>query len=229
MIGRPNFLAGLAASAAFAGATSAARAADTVNIINTGSNDSFAIQALIKDRKYFESLGIAENTQNVSDGVKLMASVVNGMSDIAILTGFSQVFTAIENGAQIKLVGSAILPVSFSMYTANPAVKSVKDLEGKSIGTGAVGALLYTSTAAVLRKNGVDLNKVTFVNIGSSSDIFKAVAAKKVDAGGAQHEFSLVAAGLGVRTIADYSREIPQFTKARFRRSRRSPKSATCS
>jgi ABC-type nitrate/sulfonate/bicarbonate transport system substrate-binding protein len=212
VIGRPSFLAGLAAAAAFSGGTRAARAAETVNIINTGSNDSFAIQALIRDRKYFESLGIVENTQNVSDGVKLMASVVNGMSDIAILTGFSQVFTAIENGAEIKLVGSAILPVSFSMYTANPAVRSIKDLDGKTIGTGAVGALIHTSTAAVLRKNGVDLNKVMFVNIGSSSDIFKAVAAKKVDAGGAQHEFSRTAGQLGVRTIGEYFKEIPQFT-----------------
>ena len=212
MLGRSRFLAGVAASAAFAGGAPVARAAETVNIINTGSNDSFAIQALIQDRKYFENLGISEATQNVSDGVKLMASVVNGMSDIAILTGFSQVFTAIENGAQIKLVGSAILPVSFSMYTANPAIKSIKDLEGKTIGTGAIGALIHTSTAAVLRKNGVDLNRVTFVNIGSSSDIFKAVAARKVDAGGAQHEFSRTAAQLGVRMIGDYFKQIPQFT-----------------
>jgi ABC-type nitrate/sulfonate/bicarbonate transport system substrate-binding protein len=202
----------MAASAAFAAGGRVARADDTVNIINTGSNDSFALQALIKRRKYFASLGISENTQNVSDGVKLVASVVNGMSDIAILTGFSQVFAAIENGAQIKLVGSAILPVSFSMYTGNPAVKSVKDLEGKTIGTGAIGALVHTSTAAVLRKNGVDLNNVTFVNIGSSSDIFKAVAAKKVDAGGAQHEFSRTAGQMGIRVICEFAKEIPQFT-----------------
>lgn len=67
------------------------------------------MQALIKNRKYFENLGVTDNTQNVSDGVKLMASIVNDSSDIAILTGFSQVFAAIENGAQIKVVGSAIL------------------------------------------------------------------------------------------------------------------------
>jgi ABC-type nitrate/sulfonate/bicarbonate transport system substrate-binding protein len=209
---RPHFLAGLAATATLASQPVIAGAADTVNIINTGSNDSFALQALIKNRKYFQSLGISDNTQNVSDGVKLMASVVNGMSDIAILTGFSQVFTAIENGAQIKLVGSAILPVSFLLFTGNPAIKSVKDLEGKSIATGAVGALVNTSTAAVLRKYGVDLNKINFVNIGSSSDIFKAVAAKKVDAGAAQHEFLRTAAQLGVRVLCEYSKVIPQFT-----------------
>jgi ABC-type nitrate/sulfonate/bicarbonate transport system substrate-binding protein len=209
---RPRFFAGLAAAAAFAAVPSVVRAAGNVNIINTGANDSFALQSLIANRKYFEHLGITDTTQNVSDGVKLMAAIVGGSSDIAILTGFSQVFPAIENGADIKIVAGAMLPVSFEMYTGNPSIKTIKDLEGKSIGTGALGALLHMSTAAVLRKNGVDLNKVTFVNIGSSSDVFKAVAAKKVDAGAAQPEFSKVAAQFGVRILAEFPNEIPLFT-----------------
>ena len=209
---RPHFLAGLAAGAAAALAPGVARAASNVNIINTGANDSFALQALIANRKYFESLGISDTTQNVSDGVKLVAAIVNDSSDIAILTGFSQVFPAIENGAQIKIVAGAMLPVSFEMYVSDPNIKTLKQLEGKTIGTGALGALLHMSTAAVLRKNGVDLSKVTFVNIGSSSDVFKAVAAKKVDAGAAQPEFSKTAAQYGVRILAEFPKEIPMFT-----------------
>jgi hypothetical protein len=92
-----------------------ANAAGAVNIINTGANDSFALQSVITNRHYFDSVALTANTQNVSDGVKLMAAIVTGASDIAILTGFSQVFTAIENGAAIKLVGSAMLPLSFEM------------------------------------------------------------------------------------------------------------------
>ncbi len=206
---RPQFLAGLAA--ALAGGRPAS-AADTINIINTGANDSFALQALIKNRKYFDTVNVHDETQNVSDGVKLMAAIVTGASDISILTGFSQVFPAIENGAPIKLVGSALLPLSFEMFTANPDVKSIKDLEGKTVGTGAVGALVYVSAAALLKKNGVDINKVKFVNIGSSSDVFKAVAAKKVDAGPSQHEFIHLAAQYGVRAIASFAKDLPEFT-----------------
>jgi ABC-type nitrate/sulfonate/bicarbonate transport system substrate-binding protein len=211
-IQRSHFIAGLSAAAAFAGSGGPALADGSVNIINTGANDSFALQALIANRKYFESVNLTANTQNVSDGVKLMAAIVNGASDIAILTGFSQVFTAIENGAEIKLVGSAMLPVSFEMYTANPAIKTIKDLEGKTIGTGAVGALLYAAAAAILKKYNVDVNKVNFVNIGSSSDVFKAIVAKKVDAGPSQHEFYRMAAQNGVRVIADFAKELPIFT-----------------
>jgi ABC-type nitrate/sulfonate/bicarbonate transport system substrate-binding protein len=141
-----------------------------------------------------------------------MAAIVNGSADITILTGFSQVFPAIENGAPVKLVGSALLPVSFLMFTANPAVKTLKDLEGKSVGTGAIGALVYMSAAALLKQHNVDISKINFVNIGSSSDVFKAIAARKVDAGPAQHEFKNLAAKYGVRAIGDFAKEVPQFT-----------------
>jgi ABC-type nitrate/sulfonate/bicarbonate transport system substrate-binding protein len=211
-IGRSHFIAGLSAAAAFAAGASPALADGSVNIINTGANDSYALQALIANRKYFESVNLTANTQNVSDGVKLMTAIVSGAADISILTGFSQVFPAIENGAQIKLVGSAMLPVSFEMYTANPAIKTVKDLEGKTVGTGAVGALLYAAAIAMLKKHNVDIKKVSFVNIGSSSDVFKAIVAKKIDAGPSQHEFFRMAKQNGVRAIADFAKEIPNFT-----------------
>ena len=209
---RRAFALAAGAAAAFPSGARAAFAPANVNIINTGSNDSYALQALIKQQHYLEDFNLTANTQNVSDGIKLTASVVTGASDIGILTGFSQVFPAIENGAPLKLVGCAERQPDFIVVTGNPAVKSLKDLEGKSVGTGAVGALVYAAMAAMLQKAHVDLNKVTFVNIGSSSDVFKAVAAKKVDAGPCQHDFAKVAAQFGCRVIADAVQVIPQFT-----------------
>jgi ABC-type nitrate/sulfonate/bicarbonate transport system substrate-binding protein len=203
---------GAAVAAALPRSARAAFAPAGVNIINTGANDSFALQALIKQQRYFEDFNITANTLNVSDGIKLTAAVVTGASDIGILTGFSQVFPAIENGAPLKLVGCAMRAPDFVVLTGNPSVKRLKDLEGKSVGTGAVGALVYAAMAAMLKKAGVDLNKVTFVNIGSSTDVFKAIAAKKVDAGPVQHDFVKVAPQFNCRVIADAVKEIPQFT-----------------
>jgi ABC-type nitrate/sulfonate/bicarbonate transport system substrate-binding protein len=51
------------------------------------------------------------------------------------------------------------------------------------VGTGSLGALIHQMCVAAMRKAGVDDTKVTFVNIGSSNDIFRAVAAGTVDAG----------------------------------------------
>jgi len=212
---RRSFAQASGAAAVAALLPAAARAAFApagVNIVNTGSNDSFALQALIKSQHYLEDFNLTADTLNVSDGIKLTASVVTGASDIGILTGFSQVFPAIENGAPLKLVGCAMRAPDFTVITGNPSVKSLKDLEGKTVGTGAIGALVYAVMAAMLKKEHVDLDKITFVNIGSSSDVFKAVAARKVDAGPCQHDFVKVAAQFNCRVIADAPKEVPQFT-----------------
>lgn len=215
VLNRRHFLASTAAAGAALGMTGPASAAfppASINIINTGANDSYALQALAKDQHLFEKYNLTATTQNVSDGIKLTAAIVTGAADIGILTGFGQVFPAIENGAKLKIIGAAMLLPDFAVYTANPAVKTLKDLEGKSVGTGAVGALVWACMAAMLKKNGIDLNRITFVNIGSSSDVFKAVVAKKVDAGPAQHDFVPVASQYGVRVIADAVKEVPLFT-----------------
>ena len=210
---RRTFLAGAAAGVAFfpGRARAASFPPGEVNIINTGANDSFALQALIKDQKYLEEFNLTVNQQNVSDGIKLTAAIVTNSADIGILTGFSQVFPAIENGAPLKIIGGAMQQPDFVVATGNPDVKSLKDLEGKTVGTGAVGALVYAAMAAMLKKHNVDLNKVTFVNIGSSSDVFKAIVAKKVDAGPVQHDFAKLAIQSNLRLIADALKEIPQF------------------
>ena len=182
-----------------------------VTIANTATNTSKTLQAMAEH--YFDDLGVSVETQNVSDGVKLLASVVAGSTDMAVLNGFSQVFPAIEAGANLKLVCGSALALNYELYTANPDVKTIKDLEGKSVGTGAIGALLHAIMMALFKKHGIDASKVQFVNIGSSTDVFKAIAAKKVDAGPSQNDFARNPDQYGVRIIADITTELPEFTQ----------------
>jgi len=207
-IGAASACVGAAVAPAFA----ANFAPATVNIINTSANDSFVVQQLIKKRHFLEDFNLTANTQNVSDGVKLLSGLLNNAGDIGLLTGFSQVFPAIENGASVKIIAGAVLPPDYIIFTANPQIKTLKDLEGKSVGTGAVGAVVYLAFVAALLKAGVDYTKINFVNIGSSSDVFKAIAAKKVDAGPAQHDFLRMASSFGVRALVDTPKLIPEFT-----------------
>lgn len=210
---RRTFVAASAALALLGRARPAAAAAPvSVSVINTGSDDVLTMQTLIQQQHFDVALGVTPTTLNVSDGLKVLDAVVSGGSDIGILGGFAQVFPAIEQGAKLKLVAGAMLPPDYVIMTKNPAIKSLKDLEGKTVGTGAIGALLYAVVVAMLRKENVDPNKVTFVNIGSSSSVFRAIAAGKVDAGPAEHDYQRIAAGLGVRTIADAVDVVPLFT-----------------
>jgi len=154
-----------------------------VNIVNTDSNSTRTLQALLRNKGWLEEFGVEATTLNVSDGSKLMGALISGSSDICLLSGFGQVLVAIEKGAKVKVVGGASLLPSQALFTKRPEIKTLKDLEGRTIGSGSIGALLHQITSALLTKKGVDVSKVRFVNVGSSADVFRAVVAGVVDAG----------------------------------------------
>jgi ABC-type nitrate/sulfonate/bicarbonate transport system substrate-binding protein len=89
----------------------------------------------------------------------------------------------VGRGAKLKVIAGAALLPGFALMSNNPAVKALKDLEGRTVGTGTPGALTHALTNLLLQKKGVDAKKVQFVNIGSTAEIFRAVVAKTVDAG----------------------------------------------
>lgn len=185
-----------------------------VNIVNTSPNSAFTIQELIKERHWLEDFGLQPQTLNVSDGSKLMGALLSGSSDICLLSGFGQVLPAIEKGGALKLVGGAQLLDSHALLSKKPDVKQAKDLEGRTVGTGSIGALLYQLTAALLIKKGVDIKKVTFVNVGSSANVFRAVAAGTVDAGPCLYDVYEQQANYGVHSLRDGNlwTELPEYT-----------------
>lgn len=182
-----------------------------VNIVNTGSNATLVLQALLDQLGYLDAFNVRATTNNVSDGTRLMGSLISGESDICILSGFSQVLPAIEKGAGLKVVAGANQLIAQALYTANPDVRKVEDLRGKTVGTGAIGALLHQMTVALLRKHGVDPAEVQFVNIGSSGAVFKSVVAGKVDAGPAMTDVYDQQDAYGVRAVADFWTELPEY------------------
>ena len=154
-----------------------------ISVVNTSGNTNIVLATLLKQEGIFEQLGLDATILHVSDGSKLIGALLSGEMDMCALSGFGQVLPAIEKGAKLKiLAGGSVLGLQ-GILTKNPAVKTVKDLEGRTVGTGSVGALLHQLVVALLRKKGVDEKKVTFVNVGSSTDVLRAIVAGTVDAG----------------------------------------------
>lgn len=157
-----------------------------INIVNTSGGTNLVLAALMRQQGIFEEFGLDVTITNVADGAKLMGGILTGQMDICPLSGFGQVFAAIEKGAKMKVLGGgAILPLQ-GLLSIKPNIRTLKDLEGKTVGTGSLGALVHQLTVATMRKFGVDESKVTFVNIGSATDIFRAVAVGTVDAGSSE-------------------------------------------
>jgi NitT/TauT family transport system substrate-binding protein len=174
-----------------------------VTIMTTAGNFAVTVQRLMKDRRYLEELGVQPTFLTVADGSKVMGALINGDADICTASGFGQVLPAIERGGKLRvLAGSATLLLHL-VYSWRPEIRTVKDLEGRTIGTGPLGALLHSIMIALLRKNNVDPRKVRFVNVGSSADVFRAVAARVVDAGPSELDYEQLEAKYNVHGLSD--------------------------
>jgi ABC-type nitrate/sulfonate/bicarbonate transport system substrate-binding protein len=195
-----------------------ARAAETsgsipINIVIIAGNNSNVLQTLIDQQGYLEQFGVAATVLAVSDGTKATSALVSGAADICTGSGISQVLPAIENGGSLKIVaGTAALPLT-AIYSSNPDVKSTKDLIGRTVGVGAPGALLHQLMVALLSKKGLDYSKVKFVNIGSSSDVVRAIVAGTVDAGVGDYELYEQQSKFGIHSLSDGDlwSELPEF------------------
>lgn len=203
------------ATAAFAPSiASHAAQSDEVRMVSTRGNSTLTLEEVMREKGYLEKFNLKQTLVTVADGAKLLGSLLSGQSDICMFSGLSQVPIAIERGAPLKLVAAAILKPEHAFYSGKPEVKSIEDLAGKTIATGSIGALLHEMTIALLNKKGVDIKSVKFVNIGSTPDVFRAVAAKAVDAGIAEVDLYNEVDKYGVHVLrgGDLWRELPSFT-----------------
>jgi ABC-type nitrate/sulfonate/bicarbonate transport system substrate-binding protein len=212
---RRHALGGVGAAACTLAVGGVARAAaKRVDIVMTQGNTGLIVHEIAKSQGFFDQLGVAPNVLQVSDGSKCVAALVSGASQICIYSGFNQLTPAIERGAGVKILAGALNLPSVAMFSGRPNIQHVADLRGKVLGIGAPGSVLHQMTVLLLRKKGVDPNSVTFRNVGSNADVFKAVAAKTVDAGLSDIEVWGKAAGFGAHALPDglLWKEIPEYT-----------------
>ena len=185
-----------------------------VRILSSQGNQVLTINSLVKLKGYFNEFGLAATSMTVSSGTNIVGALVSNQADICIFAGFSQLILAVEKGAKLKIIAGASVKGQQALFTKNPAIQHVKDLEGRTIGIGAIGAQLHSVAVALLRKKGVDVKKVKFVTVGSSGDVFRAVAAGVVDAGNGQADVLSSLDRFGVHMIqdGDYANDLPEYT-----------------
>ena len=173
----------LGAAAASLGGAPASAAQRTIHVANAAGALNLTMAAFMKRMRFFEAFGLTPDILTVADGSKMVGGVLNGQVDASFSSGFGQLFPAIEHGAGLKIIGGGALTPTLALYSGKPDVRTLKDLEGRTVGTGSPGALVHQLSVTLLRKYGVDVGKVKFANIGSSADILKAVSVGTVDAG----------------------------------------------
>lgn len=182
-------------------------------IANASGNLNLTLAEMMRRERLFEAYGVKVNPIEVADGTRILGGIVSGSLHASLISGIGQVFPAIAKGARLRIIGGAINRPQLAVYTRRGEIASLKDLESKVIGAGSVGALTWQLTVTLLRQAGVEVSKVRFVNIGSSADVFRAVAAGTIDAGAAAASLSEAPLPDGVRMIAgsNMAEALPQF------------------
>jgi NitT/TauT family transport system substrate-binding protein len=152
---------------------------------------------------YFKDEGIKLNLQTVSSGQDAVPLASSGKLDV-VVAGFSAgMFNAIQQGLDVKVVGSMAVaagdPDASSTHLIGSTknhITSVGQLKGKQIGaaggTGGAGAYL---TAIALKEAGLTLKDVKIVNL-ANPDMPTALKNGSIDA-------ALLAAPFSLNTIKD--------------------------
>ncbi len=217
-IGRRRLLGAAAAWTAAMTCRRAGAASPTptsrVDIVMTEGVTGLTLQKIGQAQGFFDEFNVGPDVLLVSDSAKCVAALLSGTSKMCMWSGFNQVTPAIERGAKLKILAGALSLPSLALYSGRPEIQKVADLQGKVVGVGTPGAVLHQMTVLLLRKKGVDPDKVNFRNVGSNADIFKAVVARTVDAGLSDVDVLDEQVRYGVHVLPDGMlwQEIPEYT-----------------
>lgn len=164
------------------------------------------------DRGIYREEGIDVEFVDLDSGATQTKAMLAGELDTAHL-GVTALFPAIEQGAELKIVGGSFVGINYVMF-ARPGIARVEDLPGKSVGTGAPGSFVHVIANTLLKERGVDTSSVEFINIGTTPAVFAALQAGKVDAGPGTVDFIPRAeASKNPVVIADFTKEIPNYMR----------------
>jgi ABC-type nitrate/sulfonate/bicarbonate transport system substrate-binding protein len=184
-----------------------------LNTLALSANTIKVFDILLAEEGMLEEAGVQPTSLMVSDGTKVIAGLVSGAGLVCMQAGFAQMMPAIAKGAKLKVIAGAGLRPQTAIYSKRADINSAEDLIGKTVGIGALGSLLHSLVVALMRKKGLDYTKVNFVNVGSASDVFKAIVAGKVDAGPGDLAFFDNPGKYGLHVLKDGAlwTEIPEY------------------
>jgi ABC-type nitrate/sulfonate/bicarbonate transport system substrate-binding protein len=167
----------------------------------------------MRDQGFLEQTGLDAELVKVTGPAKNLEGILNNEADLCTISATNPM-PNIAEGSPAKIIGSAMKLTALSAFSANPDIKTMSDLVGRTVGIGPRNFLLHITMVALLRKRGIDDSKVKFVEIGSNAQVFQAVAAGKIDAGPSSVVSFYYQDKLGVHSLTDANMwtELPEYT-----------------
>ena len=196
-------------------AATAVQAADKVRLVisTRGGWELFAPEEA-QHKGYFKDEGLDVTVIYGEGGTASVQAVASGTADVIIGTGTMGVMSANAKGAPIKIIANGRRGVgeAFWYVPAASPIKSLKDLNGKTLAYSAPGSTTFLIANFMIKEHKLDAKMVA---VGSMAPSRTQVMSGQVDTGWSaapinldlvrKGEIRIIATGDDVKGLADYS------------------------
>ena len=131
------------------------------------------------EKGYHREEGLAVEMIRAGGGIATQALIAG---DLHFSTSAGSALSALLRGAEIKVIYTNIDRPGYQLWSAQPEIKSLKDLIGKKIGVTSRGDTQELSVRLLLRKHGINANSVAYIPVGFGGTRLAALQAGTVDA-----------------------------------------------
>ncbi len=166
--------------------------------------------AVAQDQGFFHSEGFDVNRVYVRGGPTVVAALISGDADYAIVAGIPAV-RAITGGAPLVIVGNHSTWVDYTLIGAKN-IGSVDDLKGKVVGVTGPGGVSAFATIEALAKKGLHKDKdYKILSIGNSPARMSALEARQIQAAPFSSGETFALEKRGYPVILDIGETLPDF------------------
>jgi NitT/TauT family transport system substrate-binding protein len=201
---RRSFLAGSAASIAFARVGPVSAQTRVKLRIGATANDSFAEAYYAQDLGNFSRAGIDAEITTFANGAQVSTGVASGALDIGISSVITLANATLRGLPFVYIAGggmySAAAPTIVLCVTKDSTLNSARELEGKTVSVSGIKDITHLAVVAYLIKGGADPSKVNIIEMPFSQ--VSAALKRGTIAAGVISEPSLAASIDDVRVLA---------------------------
>jgi NitT/TauT family transport system substrate-binding protein len=159
------------------------------------------------ERGYYAEEGLAIDLVS-SGGSTSVAAVLSG--EMPFTTASSASLSAILKGGPLKIILTNMDRPAYELWSSQPEIRTLADLEGKSVGIISRGDTMEVSTRLAMLQAGLDPDTVAFTALGAGTARLAAVQSGAVQAAvlGIGDAYKLRQGGPKGYEVADLGREV---------------------
>jgi NitT/TauT family transport system substrate-binding protein len=177
------------------------QAQETVTLGAVGSASANAWPTYIGIEKgFFGEVGLKADVVFAQSNAAVNQQLTAGSTNFAINTGLVDPLRAIDKGAPLAIIRIEIQSPPYALL-AKPAIKSMKDLKGKTLSVGGAKDITRLFVERMLAAEGVKPGEFDMIYAGATSARFAALQAGAVDAAILTAPFNFHAESAGFNNI----------------------------